>query len=159
VNDPNQTRFDQPDDDDDLLRIVREALDEGPSLLAHQRAARANRHACRHHLLAEVDADSHEDGLLVRSNATADRALCLTAGALSVELELLEEDGSIVGQVIPAEPATIAIEQFPDGLVEPVRLEVATDRSGRFDAVLRPGPLRVAIDNGTDRLVSPWITR
>jgi hypothetical protein len=139
--------------DDELTRLLRDSLDEEPSATGLARAFAAADLAGRGDQLAAVDYDSLEDGLLMRSDEQADRAVSLTMGELTVEFEVIEEDARLVGQVIPPAPAVVSVVQFGSGQ------EVTADDSGRFATPLGQGPLQVVVECGDARLISPWITR
>jgi len=70
---------------------------------------------------------------------------------LTVDLELLADGRTIVGELQPAEPATVELETVGQD-----RVSVAADEFGRFRFVSGATSLRIRV---VGRLVTPWITR
>jgi hypothetical protein len=106
--------------------------------------------------LAQLTYDSILDPapeLALRAEAASIRALTFTSVHLTIELEVAQE--SLLGQIIPAQPATIKIQPREDA-----ETVLATDEIGCFS--LRPlpsGPFRMHCHTaaGVDALTG-WIT-
>jgi hypothetical protein len=97
------------------------------------------------------DSTIDEPALMLRG-ADAPRALTFEAPELTIEIETESSstggDLRLVGQLIPAQPAQIAIHNGDELLL------ACADERGRFDARgLRPGPLSLRCRLGDARLV------
>jgi hypothetical protein len=142
-------------DDDDILRLLGDALDATDPVPADAVAA-ANA-ANLVHLddeLAELVFDSLVDERTIglRDDPGGDvRSLTFAAGDYTIELDLTEAD--LVGQVTPAEAAALELVQ-PAG-----RRPLETDEWGRFHTPVAPGPLRLRLTGAAGWTATPWITR
>jgi hypothetical protein len=70
---------------------------------------------------------------------------------LTIDLELLGDGQSIVGELRPAAGESIEWESFSG-----VTRHVVSDQFGRFRITAEPGPVRLRV---LGKLVTPWITR
>jgi len=102
--------------------------------------------------LATLLYDSERDGdlLLTRTSEAEVRLLSLANDHLSVELSLLPDGETIVGELSPVDDVSeVVVETSDDDLV------VGVDQFGRFRATV-VGPVRIRV---TGKLITPWITR
>jgi hypothetical protein len=106
--------------------------------------------------LAQLTYDSTRGSELAaatRSEAASIRALTFTSARLTIELEVT--DDSVLGQIVPAQPATIEVQaQYGP------RSVIATDEIGCFSIQPIPGGpfrLRCGTEAGTD-ILTGWIT-
>ena len=88
---------------------------------------------------------------LTRSEEAQARIVTFANDHLTVDLELLADGRTIVGELQPAEPATVELET-----VGQERVSAAADEFGRFRFVSDATSLRIWV---VGRLVTPWITR
>jgi hypothetical protein len=145
-----------PDDvtpeDTALLTELRSALDAAPADVIEQ--------GCQAFTWRRIDEElamlSEESELTGVRSAAVNTAVTFAAGELMVEIEV-QTDGSrrsVIGQIIPAGPATIEA----DGPDQPVA-GADTNQFGMFElSGLRPGPLRLRVvaADGT-RVVTDWL--
>jgi hypothetical protein len=89
--------------------------------------------------------------VLTRSDEAQARIVTFANDHLTVDLELLADGRTIVGELQPAEAATVELET-----VGQERVSVAADEFGRFRLVSDATSLRIRV---IGRLVTPWITR
>lgn len=111
--------------------------------------------------LAELVFDSavdHDEAALVRG-PQQDRLLSFRAGGLTIDVEIAGtgSDRSVIGQLVPPQPAAIEIRQGGGSIT------VEADELGRFNAgPLRAGPicLRFSTDaqGGRHAVVTDWVT-
>jgi hypothetical protein len=111
--------------------------------------------------LAELVFDSvvdHDDAALVRGPHPG-RLLSFRSGGLTIDIEIagVGPDRSLIGQLVPPQPAAVEIRQGTDART------VEADELGRFSAgPLRPGPtcLRCSVDaeGGRHAVVTDWVT-
>jgi hypothetical protein len=111
--------------------------------------------------LAELVFDSavdHDGAALVRGSQQH-RLLSFRAGGLTIDVEIAGtgSDRSLIGQLVPPQPAAVEIRQAADTLA------VEADELGRFSAgPLRAGPicLRCSTDaqTGGRAVVTDWVT-
>lgn len=76
--------------------------------------------------------------------------LTFTYGAVTFDVELLDNGATIVGQVIGASPAEIVLESAGGTASSPV------DDVGRFRFDRVRGPVRLRIEHDGARVVTPW---
>ena len=145
-------------DDEALLTALRQALAARDAVPAEFADAARQAFAWRtiDAELAELSYDSLAgigDALATRAEPASVRALTFASSRLTIELELAAD--TMIGQVVPAQPATITVEPAAGaGAV------LAADDIGRFS--LRPMPtamfrLRVRTATGFETLTG-WIT-
>jgi hypothetical protein len=141
-------------DDDELLRLVHLAADDSlgdvPDHL-HSFAVDAERWLDVDAELAEMTDDSAEVGLVgARADETAGaRVVVFTARRLSVELTI---DGStVLGQLVPPEPATVTVESSTE-------LVVRADELGLFRFDAPAAPTRLVIDAASGKVATPWLS-
>ena len=145
-------------DDDELLAALRDAVDARAAVPADFVAA-ARAAFAWHDIdaeLAQLTYDSTRDGDLAvatRTEAASIRALTFTSGRLTIELEVTSD--ALVGQVVPAQTATITV--LPR-IGAPA--EVAADDIGCF--TIEPIPLgqfrlRCVSADGVETLTG-WVT-
>jgi len=105
---------------------------------------------------AELAALSEEGGLVGVRSALPSSSITFAAGELMIEIELrISGSGrSVIGQVVPAGPMTLAA----DGPDQP-DVAVDTNQFGMFELDgLRPGPFRLVITDGAGaRLTTDWL--
>lgn len=103
--------------------------------------------------LATLLYDSERDGdlLLTRGSEAEVRMLSLANDHLSVELSLLPDGETIVGELSPVDDAPEVVVETGGG----DDLLVEVDQFGRFRATV-VGPIRIRVPG---KLVTPWITR
>jgi hypothetical protein len=102
--------------------------------------------------LAALVYDSHGPELaLTRGGEAQARIVTFANDHLTVDLELLADGRTIVGELQPAEAATIELESLGQA-----KVSVAADEFGRFRLVSDATSLRIRV---VGRLVTPWITR
>jgi hypothetical protein len=106
--------------------------------------------------LAQLTYDSTLDSareLSLRAEAASIRALTFTSAHLTIELEVTQD--SLLGQIIPAQPASIKIQPR-----EGAETALATDEIGCFSIQpIPPGTFRMhcRTEDGVDALTG-WIT-
>lgn len=102
--------------------------------------------------LAALVYDSRAPELvLTRSEEAQARIVTFANDHLTIDLELLADGRTIVGELQPAEAAAIELETVGHG-----RVAVTADEFGRFRLVSDATSLRIRI---VGRLLTPWITR
>jgi len=102
--------------------------------------------------LAALVYDSRAPELvLTRSEEAQARIVTFANDHLTIDLELLADGRTIVGELQPAEAAEIELETVGHG-----RVTVAADEFGRFRLASDATSLRLRV---VGRLVTPWITR
>jgi len=145
-------------DDEEVLAALRQALRAERAVPPEFIEAGKNAFAW-HNIdaeLAQLTYDSTLDPapqLSLRAEAASIRALTFTSAHLTIELEVAQD--SLLGQIIPAQPATIKIQ--PRGEAETA---IATDEIGCFSVQpIPPGQFRVRCHTagGVDALTG-WIT-
>lgn len=142
--------------DGEMLRLVAEALDHvhpvPDDAVAVARAAFG---------LGTVEADvarlvydsaRDEPPVLMRAEDERHRAMSFEAGPIVVEIEVLDDHRTIVGQVDPPLSMDVVIESPTD------RHTVRTDELGRFRAEVPAGPFRICLTATDPSTVTPWIT-
>lgn len=123
--------------DDELLAALRDALAERQRVPAEFTEAARSAFAW-HNIdaeLAQLTYDSGRDADVApatRAEAASIRSLTFTSARLSIELDVAED--SLVGQVVPAQPAVITVLARTGG-----ELEVHADEIGCF--TIEPIPL------------------
>jgi hypothetical protein len=144
-------------DDEEVLAALRQALHAQRAVPPEFIEAGKNAFAW-HNIdaeLAQLTYDSTLDSsreLSLRAEAASIRALTFTSAHLTIELEVAQE--SLLGQVIPAQPATIKIQPR-----EGAETALATDEIGCFSVQPLPaGPFRMHCHTaaGVDALTG-WI--
>jgi len=105
--------------------------------------------------LAELTYDSlrsAEDALITRAETASVRALTFTSEHLTMELEIVGD--TLLGQVVPAQRATITVQQDDGG-----RQLLDADEIGRFSVQpVPPGPFRLRCRTVTDiEALTGWI--
>jgi hypothetical protein len=153
------------------VNVVAEGWDDGELLAALQQALRrrqavppefvaAGRNAFAWHNidaeLAQLTYDSVRGPGSVartRSESASIRALTFTSASLTVELEVTQD--GLLGQVVPAQAATIAVQDPAGG-----QAELATDEVGCFTIDPVPGgPFRLRCRAaGSIDVLTGWIT-
>jgi hypothetical protein len=99
--------------DDDLLAALRDALGERRAIPPEFIQAGQNAFAW-HNVdaeLAQLTYDSSQSparAAAVRADAASIRALTFTSARLTIELEVTED--ALLGQIVPAQPATIEVQ-------------------------------------------------
>jgi hypothetical protein len=111
--------------------------------------------------LAELVFDSavdHDEAALVRG-PQQDRLLSFRAGGLTIDVEIAGTgpNRSMIGQLVPPQPAAVEIRQGGGALT------VEADELGRFNAgPLRAGPVRLRCSTDTQggrrAVVTDWVT-
>lgn len=145
-------------DDEELLTALRQALSPRNAVPAEFVAAGKQAFAWRtiDAELAELTYDSLtslEDALSMRAETASIRALTFTSPRLTIELEVVGD--SLLGQIVPGQPAVITIQ--PKSAASSI---VEVDDIGRF--LLQPLPaglfrLRCRTATGVETLTG-WIT-
>jgi hypothetical protein len=97
--------------DDELLEALRRAVSARAAVPADFVAAAKDAFAW-HNIDAELarltyDSRDAEHALATRTEAASIRALTFTSGRLTIELEVAQD--SLVGQIVPAQPAVISV--------------------------------------------------
>ena len=145
-------------DDEDVLAALQQALRAQRAVPPEFIEAGKNAFAW-HNIdaeLAQLTYDSTHDSSLelsLRAEAASIRALTFTSAHLTIELEVAQD--SLLGQIIPAQPATIKIQPREDA-----EITLATDEIGCFS--IQPIPagqfrLHCRTAAGVDALTG-WIT-
>jgi hypothetical protein len=143
--------------DDELLDALRRAVSAREAVPAGFVAAAKDAFAW-HNIDAELarltyDSRDAERALATRTEAASIRALTFTSGRLTIELEVAND--SLVGQVVPAQPAVISVlPRVGDELV------ITADEIGCFS--VEPIPvgqfrLRCRTSAGVETMTG-WIT-
>jgi hypothetical protein len=143
--------------DDELLEALRRAVTTREAVPADFVAA-AKQAFAWHNIdaeLAQLTYDSREadHALATRTEAASIRALTFTSGRLTIELEVAQD--SLVGQVVPAQPAVISV--LPRMGSEIV---ITADEIGCFSVAPIPaGPFRLRCRTSADvETMTGWIT-
>jgi hypothetical protein len=140
--------------DETMLRILREALDEEPPAGAVAVALGAPDLVGLREELADLEYDSLiDDALLVRSSDQHWRSASFSFGDVTLDIEILDDERTVVGLLLPPEPAEVEIRQFDANYL------VTTDESGRFRCVIAPGPVQLRIRRQEAEIVTAWLTR
>jgi len=140
--------------DETMLRILREALDEEPPAGAVAVALGAPDLVRLREELADLEYDSLiDDALLVRSSDQHWRSASFSFGDATLDIEILDDERTVVGLLLPPEPAEVEIRQFDANYL------VNTDDSGRFRCVIAPGPVQLRIRRHEAEIVTAWLTR
>jgi len=145
-------------DDDRLLHRLGRALDELDPVPAD--AVAAARSAVQlgraDEALAELVYDSLDAGSAVamRTDMLLEaRSLAFVAGGYRLDLELIDDDRVVLGQLDPAGGAAVALES--DGGAQ----QTTADDLGRFRFVDARGPLRLRVTTTSGQVIlTPWIT-
>jgi hypothetical protein len=145
-------------DDEELLTALRQALSSRKAVPAEFVDAGKHAFAWRNidAELAELTYDSlisADDALSMRAETASIRALTFTSPRLTIELEVVGD--SLLGQVVPGQPAVITVQPKSGGSTI-----VDVDDIGRF--LMRPMPaglfrLRCRTATGIETLTG-WIT-
>jgi hypothetical protein len=145
-------------DDDKLLAALRQALGSRRAVPPEFVEAAKNAFAW-HNVDAELaqltydSTDSLESAMRTRTEGASIRALTFTSARLAIELEVTED--SVLGQVVPAQAATIEVQ-----LRSGPGTDLASDEIGCFSIHPIPGePFRLhcRVTGGVDVLTG-WIT-
>jgi hypothetical protein len=145
-------------DDDHLIAELGLALDElDPVPADASAAARSALQLGRaDEELAELVFDSLDRDLAVamRSDVLLEaRSLEFVAGGFRLDIELIDDDRTVLGQLDPAGPAAVSLES--DGGI----VQSAADDLGRFRFTDARGPLRVRVTMASGQVIlTPWIT-
>jgi hypothetical protein len=145
-------------DDDGLLVQLARSLDQldpvPPDARAAARAALQLGRA--DDALAELVYDSLAQGrgVAMRSDMLVEaRSLEFVAGGYRLDVELIDDDGVVLGQLDPADAAQVALE------TEAGVQHATADGLGRFRFTGARGPLRVRVTIDTGQVIlTPWIT-
>lgn len=143
-----------PDDGAVLERLVAAGLDVVEAIPASAREAAygAVGLATVEAELAALVYDSRRAELtLTRSEEAQARIVTFANEHLTVDLELLADGRTIVGELHPAEAVTVELETVGQG-----RVVTLADEYGRFRLASDATSLRIRV---VGRLVTPWITR
>jgi plasmid stability protein len=143
--------------DDELLEALRRAVTTREAVPADFVAA-AKQAFAWHNIDAELaqltyDSRAADHALATRTEAASIRALTFTSGRLTIELEVAQD--SLVGQVVPAQPAVITV--LPRTGSEIV---ITADEIGCFSVEPIPGGqfrLRCRTSAGVETMTG-WIT-
>jgi hypothetical protein len=143
--------------DDELLEALRRAVTARQDVPEDFVAAAKNAFAW-HNIDAELaqltyDSRAADHALTTRTEAASIRALTFTSGRLTIELEVAQD--SLVGQIVPAQPAVITLLPRTGG-----ERVLATDEIGCFS--VEPIPLgqfrlRCRTSAGVETMTG-WIT-
>lgn len=140
--------------DDELLVALEQAVAETDAVSDRRRAAAQAAFTWRtvDAELAELLHDSALDaGAAVRSGNAEPRSLSFASGDLALEVEV---DGTtLMGQVVPATAATVAVQKAAG---EEVSVEVDAAGFFRLEGV-EPGPTRFVARAADWTLTSPWV--
>ena len=102
--------------------------------------------------LAALVYDSRQPEMaLTRNDEARARIVTVANDHLTIDLELLGDGRTIVGELQPAEAAQIELETVGQD-----RVTVTADEFGRFRVVADASSFRIRV---VGRLVTPWITR
>ena len=144
----------EPPDDDTLESLVADGLGAveavPPDALAAAYGA-VGLATVEAELAALVYDSRAPDLVLTRSEEAQARIVTFANDHLALDLELLADGRTIVGELQPAEPAVVELETVGHGGVA-----VTADAFGRFRFVSDATSLRIRV---VGRLVTPWITR
>jgi len=140
------------DDDEALLRVLKDALADERAVTERARAAARAAFTWRtiDEELLDLAHDSESADLLVRGVATA-RVLGFRGRELTLEVEF--DRGQLTGQVIPGRVCQVSVVT-PTGN----RWEVQSDESGVFTRPLDvSGPVRFVLDVGGHTQGTAWV--
>lgn len=142
-------------DDDDLMAALAEAVAETDSVTDRRRAAAQAAFTWRtvdEELMELLHDSALEAGAPVRSaGETTERVLSFGTGELSLELELSGE--TVIGQVLPGQLGTVALQR-----VDAEPRTVATDESGFFRIQgVTPGLTRFVVTTSNETLTTTWV--
>jgi hypothetical protein len=145
-------------DDDRLMAHLARSLDERdpvpPDALAAARSVLQMGRADE--ALAELVYDSLAagTGVAMRSDMLLEaRSLEFVAGGYRLDVELLDDEGVVLGQLDPADGAQVALE------TETGPSQTTADDLGRFRFTGARGPLRLRVTVSTGQVIlTPWIT-
>ena len=143
--------------DDELLDALRRAVSVRAAVPADFVAAAKDAFAW-HNIDAELarltyDSRDAEHALATRTEAASIRALTFTSGRLTIELEVAQD--SLIGQIVPAQPAEISVQPKAGD-----EIAIAADDIGCFSVEpipLGPFRLRCRTSGGVDTMTG-WIT-
>ena len=142
-------------DDDELMAALAEAVAETDAVTDRRRTAAQAAFTWRTidaELMELLHDSALESGAAVRSAGEAtERVLSFGRDDLSIELEIT--DDVVIGQVVPGELATVALQQV-DGETR----TVATDGAGffRFEGIAA-GLVRFVVTTSNDTLTTTWV--
>ncbi len=145
-------------DDEELLAALRQALTARRAVPPEFVEAGKNAFAW-HNIdaeLAQLTYDSThapQPAARTRSESASIRALTFTSARIAIELEVTEN--SLLGQVVPAQAATIGVEAH-----DSADIQIASDEIGCFAIhPIPPGPFRLhcRASGGVD-VLTRWIT-
>jgi hypothetical protein len=143
--------------DDELLEALRRAVSARDAVPADFVAAAKDAFAW-HNIDAELaqltfDSRNADLALATRTESASIRALTFTSGRLTIELEVAQD--SLVGQIVPAQPAEISVLARTGSEVT-----VAADEIGCFSVEpIPPGPFRLRCLTSTGvETMTGWIT-
>jgi hypothetical protein len=143
--------------DDELLEALRRAVSAREAVPPDFVAAAKEAFAW-HNIDAELarltyDSRDAEHALVTRTEAASIRALTFTSGRLTIELEVTQD--SLVGQIVPAQPAVISVlPRVGDELV------ITADEIGCFSVEPIPvGQFRLRCRTSANvETMTGWIT-
>jgi hypothetical protein len=145
--------------DDELIEALRRAVTEKAAVPADFVAAAKDAFAW-HNIdaeLAQLTYDSRDAdrtlAVATRTEAASIRALTFTSGRLTIELEVAQD--SLVGQIVPAQPAVISVLPRTGG-----EIELTADEIGCFSVEPIPAGqfrLRCRTSAGVETMTG-WIT-
>jgi hypothetical protein len=145
-------------DDDRLLAELSLALDQLDPVPDDARAAArsALQLGRADDELADLVFDSLEtaSAVAMRTDMLLEaRSLEFVAGGFRLDIELIDDDRMVLGQLEPAAPAQVALES-DDGVQQ-----TTADDLGRFRFAGARGPLRVRVTMDSGQVIlTPWIT-
>jgi hypothetical protein len=147
------TGTDQHDDDalEQLLAAGLDAVEPVPAAALAAAYGAVGFVTVEAELAALVYDSRHSELVLTRSEEAQARIVTFANDHLTIDLELLADGRTIVGELQPAEAATVALETLGQRQVA-----ATADEFGRFRLVSDAASFRVRV---IDRLVTPWITR
>lgn len=144
-------------DDEELLTALRQAISARQAVPPEFVAAGQNAFAW-HNIdaeLARLTYDSTRDlapAAATRAEAASVRSLTFTSTHLTIELEVTED--SLLGQLVPVQPAVIEVQTSAGG-----HTEVASDEIGCFSIQPVPvGPFRLRCRAARLDVLTGWIT-
>jgi len=143
--------------DDELLEALRRAVSVRAAVPADFVAAAKDAFAW-HNIDAELarltyDSRDAEHALATRTEAASIRALTFTSGRLTIELEVAQD--SLIGQIVPAQPAEISVQSRAGD-----EIAITADDIGCFSVEPIPAGqfrLRCRTSAGVDTMTG-WIT-
>lgn len=141
--------------DDAIQRLVGDLFDHVEPLPQRVKdlAYSAHQMAALNKELAELTYDSLHQGELTLTRGTEGQARLLSFANdhLTLEMSLLPDGSSLIGEIAPVISPRIQLENR-DG----DETTVPVDEFGRFRASAGPGPIRIRV---VGHLLTPWITR